>query len=102
MYWTPCDNQLKLLISLSLFLYPSYIDQSQAVSHQVKSVLPEFPIKDTPQIPLQIQPIRKHETMINWSIPMATTTIEDEYFCFRVISSVLAQHRTEMPDIMVP
>lgn len=65
-------------------------------------VLPEFPIKDTPQIPLQIQPIRKQDTMISWRTPIATTTIQDEYFCFRVMSSVLAQHRTDMPDIMVP
>lgn len=64
--------------------------------------LPEFPISDTPQMPLQIQPIRKQDTIRSWSRPIATTTRHDEYFCLEVMSSVLAQQRTEKPEIMVP
>ena len=53
-------------------------------------------------MPLQIQPIRKQDTIRSWSRPIATTTRHDEYFCLEVMSSVLAQQRTEKPEIMVP
>ena len=64
--------------------------------------LPDMPMNVIPQMILQNQPIRKQATSRSWRTPIPNTVQQDPHFSLHVISSVLAQHRTQTEAVIDP
>lgn len=77
--------------SRALISYSSYMN-----------VLPDIPMKVTPQMQLQIHPIKKQATRRSWSTPIPNTVQHDPHFSPKVMSSVFAQQNTQIEAAIEP